>query len=39
VVGGGTQALPDKFRLELELLNERRFGNSVVYLHYRVKGS
>jgi dihydrofolate reductase len=38
VVGGGTQALPDKVRLELELLDERRFGNGVVHLHYRVKG-
>jgi dihydrofolate reductase len=37
VVGGGTQAFPDKVRLELELLNERRFGNGVVHLHYRVK--
>ena len=39
VVGGGTQAFPDKVRLEFELLDERRFGNGVVHLHYRVKGS
>jgi dihydrofolate reductase len=36
VVGGGLQALPDHVRLELELLDERRFGNGVVYLRYRV---
>jgi dihydrofolate reductase len=35
VVGGGTQALPDDVRLKLELLDERRFGNGVVHLHYR----
>ncbi len=35
VVGGGKQSLPDDVRLELELLDERRFGNGVVYLHYR----
>jgi dihydrofolate reductase len=35
VVGGGNQALPDDVRLELELLDERRFGNGVVYLRYR----
>jgi dihydrofolate reductase len=37
VVGGGTASLPDDVRLELELLHERRFGNGVVHLHYRVK--
>jgi dihydrofolate reductase len=36
VVGGGTQALPDGVRVQLELLNERRFGNGVVHLHYRI---
>jgi dihydrofolate reductase len=35
VVGGGKRALPDNVRLELELLDERRFGNGVVHLHYR----
>ena len=35
VVGGGKQSLPDNVRLELELLDERRFGNGVVHLHYR----
>ncbi len=37
VVGGGTQALPSNVRLKLELLNERRFGNGVVQLHYRTR--
>jgi riboflavin biosynthesis pyrimidine reductase len=37
LVGAGTQALPDNIRLELELLDEHRFGNGVVHLHYRVK--
>ncbi len=36
VVGGGNRALPDGVRLGLELLEERRFGNGVVHLHYRV---
>jgi dihydrofolate reductase len=36
VVGGGNRSLPDNLRLKLELLDERRFGNGVVHLHYRV---
>jgi dihydrofolate reductase len=36
VVGGGARALPSNVRLRLELLDERRFGNGVVHLHYRV---
>jgi dihydrofolate reductase len=35
LVGGGTQALPDGVRVKLELLEERRFRNGTVYLHYR----
>lgn len=35
VVGGGTRALPDDVRLKLELLDERRFDNGTVHLHYR----
>jgi dihydrofolate reductase len=35
IVGGGKRALPDKARVKLELLDERRFGNGVVYLRYR----
>jgi dihydrofolate reductase len=34
VVGGGKRSLPDNVRLTLELLDERRFGNGVVHLHY-----
>ena len=37
VAGGGTRFLPDKVRLELELLDERRFGNGVIHLHYRTR--
>ncbi len=39
VVGGGKQALPTNFRLRLELLDERRFANGVVYLRYRTMTS
>jgi dihydrofolate reductase len=35
VVGGGKRSLPDDVSLKLELLDERRFGSGVVYLHYR----
>jgi dihydrofolate reductase len=35
VVGGGTRSLPDDVRVELELLDERRFGNGTVHLHHR----
>jgi len=38
VVGGGKRSLPDHVRLELELLDERRFDSGMVYLHYRVVG-
>ena len=37
VVGGGKPALPDDVRLELELLEERRFDNGMVFLRYRTK--
>jgi dihydrofolate reductase len=36
VVGRGTRALPAGLHLELELLDQRRFRNGVVYLRYRV---
>lgn len=36
VVGGGRRALPDHVRARWELLDECRFGNGVVHLHYRV---
>jgi dihydrofolate reductase len=35
IVGGGNRALPDGVRVELELLDERRFDNGVVYVRYR----
>jgi dihydrofolate reductase len=37
IVGGGKQCLPDDVRLKLELVDERRFGNGMVFLRYRVK--
>jgi dihydrofolate reductase len=37
VVGGGTRALPDEVRLQLDLLDDHRFGNGVVYLRYRIR--
>ncbi|QLQ40147.1 dihydrofolate reductase family protein [Micromonospora robiginosa] len=38
VVGGGKPGLPTGMRAELELLDERRFGNGVVCLRYRPLG-
>jgi dihydrofolate reductase len=37
IVGGGKPCLPDNVRLELELLEEHRFGNGVVFLRYRTR--
>jgi dihydrofolate reductase len=37
VVGGGNQALPGDVHLGLELLDEHRFGNGVVHVHYRTR--
>jgi dihydrofolate reductase len=37
IVGGGKRALPDNVHARLELLDERRFDNGVVYLRYRVR--
>ena len=34
VVGRGRRSLPDDVRLRLALLDEGRFGNGVVHLHY-----
>ncbi len=34
-VGGGIRALPQGVRVELELVEERRFGNGTVFLRYR----
>ena len=36
VVGGGNRCLPDDVSMELELLDERRFGNGMVYLRYGI---
>jgi dihydrofolate reductase len=36
VVGGGIRALTDGLEARLELIDERRFGNGVVHLGYRV---
>jgi dihydrofolate reductase len=35
VVGGGTRALPDGVRLDLDLVAEHRFAGGVVHLHHR----
>jgi dihydrofolate reductase len=35
IVGGGTRALPNGVRRPLELLDERRFDNGMVYLRHR----
>ncbi|TBN56292.1 deaminase [Glaciihabitans arcticus] len=37
IVGGGTALWPADLRLDLELIEERRFGNGVVYTGYRVR--
>ena len=37
VVGGGNHWLPKQVRVQLELLEERRFKSGVVYLRYRTK--
>lgn len=38
VVGGGTRFFPDGVRVELELLDERRFRSGMVHLRYRTRG-
>jgi dihydrofolate reductase len=38
-VGAGNRALPDGVRVPLELVEERRFGNGVVYVRYAASGS
>jgi dihydrofolate reductase len=37
VVGAGKPALPTDLRLDLELIDERRFGNGAVHVAYRVR--
>jgi dihydrofolate reductase len=38
IVGGGNPALPSDQRIDLALLDERRFENGVVHLRYAVSG-
>jgi dihydrofolate reductase len=38
VVGGGKRWLPNDVRMKLELLDERRFANGTVQLHYAALG-
>jgi dihydrofolate reductase len=37
IVGGGKRALPDDVRLDLDLIEERRFANGTVLLRYRTR--
>ncbi len=37
IVGGGTRFLPDDVRVELELIDERRFSNGFVSVRYRAR--
>jgi dihydrofolate reductase len=37
VVGGGKPALPTEQRVDLELVDERRFASGVVHLHHRTR--
>jgi dihydrofolate reductase len=39
VVGGGLPALPDGLLLELDLVDEHRFANGVVHLHYHTRAA
>jgi hypothetical protein len=36
-VGGGKRATDNNVRAQLELLDERRFRDGAVHLHYRVR--
>ncbi len=35
LIGGGAPSLPDGVRVDLQLVDERRFGSGFVHLHYR----
>jgi riboflavin biosynthesis pyrimidine reductase len=37
VVGGGIRSLPGDVRIDLDLVDHRRFANGMVYLHHRVR--
>ena len=36
LVGAGKRSLPNDVRIELKLLDQRRFGNGVLHLHYAI---
>jgi hypothetical protein len=36
MLGGGTRVLPGNVQMKLDLLDERRFTNGMVYLRYGV---
>ncbi|MEL4318223.1 dihydrofolate reductase family protein [Leifsonia sp. YIM 134122] len=38
IIGGGSRYLPPGVRIDLELTDEHRFSNGVVYLEYRRRG-
>jgi dihydrofolate reductase len=38
VIGGGKRYLPGGMRLDLELVEERRFSNGDIFLRYAVRG-
>jgi len=38
VVGAGKRFFPDRVRLKLELVDDHRVGNGVVFLRYVVRG-
>jgi dihydrofolate reductase len=37
LIGSGNRSLPDDVRSRLELLDQDRFSNGTVHLHYRTK--
>jgi dihydrofolate reductase len=37
MLGGGTRVLPGNVRVQMDLLDERRFANGMVYLRYRTR--
>jgi hypothetical protein len=38
MIGGGKRFFPDGVRLDLELVEQRRFGKGVIVLRYAVRG-
>jgi dihydrofolate reductase len=38
IIGGGKSAMPANVHLDLKLMEERRFGNGMVFLRYKKKG-